>query len=1217
MAFINIAQGERRKLYDYAVSYNNRKREKTARTAERYASLLYSEDGRILAEMYGLGADMSDPAKFSAFMNAWFLSQGMDEEDIISEDEDVMERKDELIARFHETFARNPEDTTDELNGRRLDAIFSIQAAIGRLEPLMPDLIHEEITEEEFSGYVELTDLAAEMSESVEGVLKAQKENIRAYKGIENVDKFVEDISYSSIFRGCKAVSDSLVDVFSSVPFRDNTAMNQTNAFYDAALRVDMDQRTEHLKNSLGVLENYESFLRRNSLNALNNTEVRNIYDRENFEATLSTVAKPSFNGYNRLFGDGYMPIGHIPQTSAFIKPPEDNAVSVDPLYFTFDDERLIRELTGDNVTPIDELLDKVYIDDKKITEDYPTLAQAAEAIRSTFEIHNDAEVVIEFDNNTQKVKKVASSPSSAYNEEIEALSSGVAELEADERASNEYFENRPDIKKAKSYLAYYNEEAQREGIGSELKDITEGRVHDTEKINTTLRKAEAADTLNNSSVRAADTSLADNKAFLASVLGEEITDDNASKLLSKLYINGRNIKSVLPQGTELNVKNASDMVRAALDAENKGDFVTVMRENSIEPDPVPIVSKAVLDDMMSTGSKDAADKLHASVNYVRDFRKNIYDAVMGMAKDKNDLRNRENLMMSAYNDFTYFAAEPFLQSGDKAAAKGVLSQLNKNLMLGMPGREPSFAGVLLAYTMAENDLTLDQVLADTPEMRNLRREMGAKFYADFSLPVKNREVVAKGSPEANEKFSKVMIPKLMNMAEHLSKQKMPYVDYSDPESIRENGITADIMGSMIMDLIQLNNKKAADMFRGVYPDSLRQLNTFRTQYIRDENYVEGIRSSVDGTYQRAVIAQAVTDNIGTDTMRDISDIPIGMLVGVTFHGYNSKAMSDNLDGEATNHMADQTLRTGIKNALASSDFHENFRRGNAEALTNYVSNYADSMHMPDGTSFSQQFRDIVANARNVSPDEVYNINRMGFIYRDSLASSAMDMDSYLNSDYSRGVDIIRDITSISVTNENSEANMKLLLAAADMIYIGGEPISKKWNLNENSTFADFEAASKNIVRAIDSSIIHGDSTDYVMVKHNDYYNDEVSFNAVRITAPVLYPPEKPEELSWFKKLVASDAEKEQNRKDLENYEKIKKEHDFRQELSDRSDAARRAADKFTKDMNAALTRQRSTVARNLDEISPSASNNLERTQPQQPTNTNEMTRQTGMGSPS
>ncbi len=1202
MAFINVAQDERRKIYDYSVSYNNRKREKTAKLAERYASMLYSENGKILADMYGLGEDMSDPSKFVAFMNAWFLSQGMREEEILANDDEIMERKDELTARFHETFARRPEETTDEMNRRRLDALFSIQAEIGRLYPSIPDLINDEFTEENFAEYVEYTDLSAEMAESVEGVLR---ESLQA-QGFSNVEIFMEDISYSNVFRGCKAVSDSLINVCSSTPFRDNTTMNAANALHDAALRIDMADRTEGIRNSLGVLENYERFLRENSIDDLTDTEVRNLKNRDDFETALTTVNNPSFQSYDKLFNNDYQPAAQAPETSSFIADPTEVGSTIDPLYFTFDDERLIREITGDEDTPIEELFDKVYIDDKN----YNTLKEAAEALRSSIG-NSESNISVEIDDDMfMDVPKT-----NIIFDHIEKLNSTEINEENEKTARDEYFAKRPDVKKAKSYLESprYKEDAQLEDIGSELKDITEGKVRDTEKINATLRKAEAADTLNNGLVRAADTSLTDDKAFLASVLGEEITDDNEHKLLSKLYINGRNIKSVLPQGTELNIKNASDIVRAALDPENKEDFVTVMRENSIEPDPVPIVSKAVLDDMMSAGSKAAADKLHASVNYVRDLRKNIHEVVVGMTKDKNDLRNRTNLTTGAYNDFVYFAASPFLESGDAEGVKGVLNYINKNLMLGTPGREPSYAGVALAYTMAENNLTLEQAMADTPEMRDLRREMGAKFYADFSLPVKNGKVVANGSPEANEKFSKVMVPKLMKMAEHLSKQSMPYVDYSDPESIRENGVTADIMGSMCMDLMQLYNKKAANIFLDVYPGSLREMNMFRSQYLMDENYVEGKKPGNGGQYQYAVIAQAVADNIGADTMREISDLPMGMLTGVTLNGYSSKVMTSNLSGnETTNHMAAPTLRTEIKNAFASSDFHENFRRGNAEAVTNYVNNYVDSLHMPDGTPMSQRFREAVANARNASPDEIYNNSRRGFIYRDSLGKDPLDLNTYLNNDY-KGVDIIRDITGISVTNENSKANMELLRAAADMIYIGGEPISRKWNLGENSTFADFEMASKNIVRAIDSSLIHGDSNDYVMIKHNNYYNDEVAFNAVRISTPVVYLPKQPEELPWYKKILASDEEKEKNKKDLENYDKAKKDYDFKQGLKDRSSAAQKAADKFTKDMNRALTRQRNTVTHNLDELTPSASNNLARTQPQ-PTNTNEMTHQAGMG---
>ncbi len=203
----------------------------------------------------------------------------------------------------------------------------------------------------------------------------------------------------------------------------------------------------------------------------------------------------------------------------------------------------------------------------------------------------------------------------------------------------------------------------------------------------------------------------------------------------------------------------------------------------------------------------------------------------------------------------------------------------------------------------------------------------------------------------------------------------------------------------------------------------------------------------------------------------------------------------------------------------------------------------------------------------------------LGFSYRDTFASKEIALDKYLNTDY-KGVDIIREITSISVSNENSETNLKLLRAAADVIYIGGE------------------------------------TNDYVMVKINDFPNNGVQFNAVNIHAIMAYPPKKVDELPWFKKIFGSSEEKEQNKKDLENYAKALKEYELKTGVNKRSADAKKAASQFAAEMNSELRNQHNVVTRNLDEIAPSTSNNLARTQPQ-PTNTNEMTRRTDMGSPS
>lgn len=123
--------------------------------------------------------------------------------------------------------------------------------------------------------------------------------------------------------------------------------------------------------------------------------------------------------------------------------------------------------------------------------------------------------------------------------------------------------------------------------------------------------------------------------------------------------------------------------------------------------------------------------------------------------------------------------------------------------------RESSRVNFTRLYLLTTTDMTMEEVLSDTPEVRQKKEEAGRSFRELFRTHYKEvREVGPDGKEQVKqvpdeEHYRTKIVPVLTRMHDKLAELKPAEVDFSDPESVRREAPKAIVQGYFSMDLGQ------------------------------------------------------------------------------------------------------------------------------------------------------------------------------------------------------------------------------------------------------------------------------------------------------------------------------------------------------------------------------------------------------------------------------
>ena len=306
-----------------------------------------------------------------------------------------------------------------------------------------------------------------------------------------------------------------------------------------------------------------------------------------------------------------------------------------------------------------------------------------------------------------------------------------------------------------------------------------------------------------------------DGDELLKTVLGRAVTPENETALLGKIYVNGKNISSYFSPN-DFNKENVAQKLKELLDPK-KSDIITVMDENSVNARPLAIVAERTMELAQAGGRPGEAcrERLINTNSFVNNFRRDIEDT-FSRFENQRDPESIPSKKAMVFKDFMAFTDRE----------NEVKTNLEK---VGIPKDEKRKADIMITYMMSEG-YSPDRILEDSPEMKAARREAGRNFCNIFSPPQMDGETLDMSSPEGRAKYDDVIYPTLKRMSEMYLRRSVPYVDFSDKESVKNNCVNAKVMLDIGDSFEKINVRKdKVNILRGVAPRE--QMKYFESRY--------------------------------------------------------------------------------------------------------------------------------------------------------------------------------------------------------------------------------------------------------------------------------------------------------------------------------------------------------------------------------------------------
>ncbi len=760
----------------------------------------------------------------------------------------------------------------------------------------------------------------------------------------------------------------------------------------------------------------------------------------------------------------------------------------------------------------------------------------------------------------------------------------------------------------------------------NDVNSISSGNLFSAERIaeaDSFIKRANALETdvkklndaLNTNVNKVMDSGL-DGISYICNVLGdgsllnidsENVTDREMRALVGRIYIDGKNITDIVNK--PVNAANMPDYVKAVKDALSPDNlsFVTVMRENSIEPDPKPVVMNIENKRLTPEQMDNWMAKLEAAKSYSENLRNNVIKEVTAATQKRSQtiekLVGKENDPNAKKSDFFAWiddynnevrAANPGIAENDKRLLTydSALKSMNHFHLSKRSSLPFCFMSLYMMTQKDENgnNYTMDTILSDSPEALAAKKKIGRQFFETFSTNVPgvenpsaiNSEAALKANENLRYKYESKMLPALREMSAKMAEMKFPYVDYSDPESIRENHMKQALMGSMLIDYAQ-------DMHSSFIPSAIAQekgLQPFiqfsrrRDGYIMSQAYKNGGvaaespndpnfgLNSNKNTMDELVHYESVVNSLGSDMLKRISDIPIGYLdrgaaEAISYQNFGEEEReSHSVFGPSSLHNTE---------VIQNPDERRNAREASKAALQNGLDKIKNNTLSAENTPVSQEsiqkFVDKVEAAEKKAEDR--QVSPLTNLYMNAAPEFNVGCRPAPSVEQLKGMSTAQILSSLSgfPISELEHYNEQTYRAALGKLYINGRPVMEMMdfgkidntmeNINKNFTAGNFEEfkavrqakelrynyikeefdkAARFLVKTMEDSLVKGNSRDFVMLKTGD------EFQAFKPLEKIVMPePEKVERLSGFKKLIVSRQEINDNLAAVNQYEADKK----------------------------------------------------------------------------
>lgn len=562
----------------------------------------------------------------------------------------------------------------------------------------------------------------------------------------------------------------------------------------------------------------------------------------------------------------------------------------------------------------------------------------------------------------------------------------------------------------------------------------------------------------------------ADQEKLIESVLGLEADEfKNASpeqkrRMLGRIYVNGQNISAYLDRAAQngtADIDQAAALIRNAFKVENQ-DFITVMNENSIEPRPVAIISGDNLNhavDLYDKHAKQFMDKINDSLEYAGNLRQDVFRAVQESLDiyANVELYDRDRL-------HEYFDNNPSMHFAiDQRTAADLV-----NLYLLSKG------------------YTVEELLSDSDEIREARREMAPELFS------------ALGYYQGQFADRDTRAAVLTDMAAAYAKLKAPYVDFNDPESIRENLPKAKLISAMGKSFGQIDAEPVKGIIDRVVGcgSNLRALTDLRVDYIMNQAYMSGHMGNAfnSETLVKGIKAQAAIDLAGNDSLKQACSIPAGNL--------DPQAMADvKIEDTYTDETHYYLISEDAFDKVRNGDFSDVKQAWNKERIEGFAAGIAQSRDIPENLAF----------ANIVSQSACPKMN--------------FTMEEYQGMSGKSGIEILSTISGIPLSEKSSK---ELLLAAADTIYINGIPLSLALHLSEES---DLNEKGRELYETLESSLVKGLGHNFVMVKNN-----HGNFEALEVENPPVAELPVVEKLSGLRRIFCFPSTRRASDEAYDNY---------------------------------------------------------------------------------
>lgn len=667
-----------------------------------------------------------------------------------------------------------------------------------------------------------------------------------------------------------------------------------------------------------------------------------------------------------------------------------------------------------------------------------------------------------------------------------------------------------------------------------------------------------------------------DGNKLISAIIGAELPDNASDKELreaiGKIYIDGKNITDIVGQpvnGNTLSVYTAK--IKEALSPENTS-FMTCMRENSVEPRPVAILTTPSSIGLKPGQLENWAEKSQMSLAFARSLKDGI-SLEVNKAKEAPAALNAK---LAGGQNSDFFAWIEDYNNDIKAQNPGIAENDNRLLTydkctaqlshLHIESKESVPANLMMLYMLGKkdnngNNYTLDFIMSDTPEAKAAKKKIGKEFFEEFSLGAENaglrseREVLAK--PSLSQKYREHMIPALETMTATLSELKLPYVDYSSPESISQNLAKFNIISSMVsnyaantFDSFKTPARTMSENIR-----TLTNMSNLRDKYIscpayKESNYfVNSDLSELTSPEVSTLINYEYMRNVmGNDAIKNMGDTSLGFMRSSSAHDINN----------------------------ISANYKNNKSLGNREAVSMLKGDWplekADKSGQLNGAI--NKFANDMAAAKK---DTENGLNAKDALYKNAIpdmgirtAKSSISPISLVNIESAPAPQLLSALTGYPASSFQKYDD-KVFREALSKVYVNGQPVMRKFQfdalddkvrwlesgltaegkvpttpISQTDRDAQISKAKTEIVReynkafqyiskTLKETLLEGSSTDYIMCKTDDTF---IGFVPAGARLPVMQEPKKVEKFGFLKRLASSPLEIRKNELEVELYEK-------------------------------------------------------------------------------